>query len=230
LADKSHSLDRRKQVRVRLRASLLITAQTDSVSTYHVVHDPISRRNFRCEDDQRFAMGLMDGKHSLDEIQRAYEEKYRPRRLSLEELEAFAARLLEDGLAENESPLAGRLVLAREKKRRRQQLWRNLSSVLFFRIPLIDPGPALDRFQGRARLLCSYWFLALSLIVWLGALLLLAGNWNEFIARLPGYQEFFSFRFLFYFWLTLGLAKICHELGHALCCKAMGASLARAMR
>ena len=48
----------------------------------------------------------MDGEHTLDEAQKEYEQRFRPERLKLEDLEHFGQQLLTAGLAQNESPRA----------------------------------------------------------------------------------------------------------------------------
>jgi putative peptide zinc metalloprotease protein len=212
----------RKQVRIRIRPNLQFTLHSDSSQAYYVVKDPVSRRYFRFDEGQRFVMGLMDGGHTLADIQKAYELKFRPERLSLEELELFAAHLVETGLAQGESSAADMRVFAQEQDRRRRQRWLAWVNIFCWRIPLVRDDRCLDALVPVARHLLRPWFLGLALLALLSAVALLLGRWSEFLARLPATQEYFSFHFLLYLAITLGLAKTLHELGHALCCKALG--------
>src|SRR5207302_4058860 len=43
-----------------------------------------------------------------------------------------------------------------------------------------------------------------------------------FYAKLPAYQEFFTWNSVMYMWISLGVVKIIHEFGHGLSCKAFG--------
>src|SRR5205814_981392 len=95
-----------------------------------VIKDPVNLRYFHLEGNQRYLIGLMDGRHTLAEIQESYESKYRPERLTLEELEAFAAQLLESGLIQSESPGAGHALYRRAVRQQRQTLWLTLLNVL----------------------------------------------------------------------------------------------------
>src|SRR5579875_3230741 len=97
-------LERRKQLRLRLRRDLIIEAQKYEGRTYHVVKDPVSLRYYRLKDNEFFLLQFLDGKHTLEEAQKAYEVRYRPERVKLEDLEAFAQQLLTAGLAQNDSP------------------------------------------------------------------------------------------------------------------------------
>src|SRR5262245_60656403 len=129
-------LQRRKQVRLRLRPNLVFSQQQGSGRISYVVKDPVNLRYFHLEENQRFLVELMDGQHTLADIQRIYEAKFRPERLTLEELEAFAAHLLECGLVQNEAPHAGQRLYERALDQERRSLLARLLNVLGLRVPL----------------------------------------------------------------------------------------------
>jgi putative peptide zinc metalloprotease protein len=212
----------RNQVRLRLRPNLELSARSEGGQTVHVLKDPVSLRYFRLDERQLFLARLMDGAHSLEEIRDAYERCFRPDRLPAEELEAFAAQLANAGLIVNDSPLAGRLLLARADKERGQALRERLLNILCLRVPLLDPDRLLGRLLPLARPLFSRGAVLLAAALVLTAVGLVATHWQGFLDRLPGYREMLSPKSLLYFWLALGLVKILHELGHGLCCKKFG--------
>ena len=98
-------LERRKQVRICLRGDLNIEPQKYEGRTYYVVKDPVSLRYYRLKDNEHFLLKFLDGHHTLESAQKAYEREYRPERLKLEDLEGFAQQLLTAGLALSESPM-----------------------------------------------------------------------------------------------------------------------------
>ncbi len=215
-------LEGKKSVRVRLRPNLILSKQHQAGQTYFVVKDPISLNYFRLDERQRFLVGMMDGAHTLEEIRKAYQRRYRPHRLSLEELENFTYLLLNSGLVQNESPRAGaRLYQRAEKQRRavRTNAWLNFLNI---KLPLFDPDRLLGALLPYVRFVFSRGFLALTVAVVLSAVAMLVTHWHEFVARLPQLHDLFSVRNLLCLWLVLGIIKILHEFGHGLCCKAMG--------
>jgi putative peptide zinc metalloprotease protein len=245
-------LERRKQVRIRLRGDLEIDPQKFEGRTYFVVKDPVSLRYYRFKEQEQFLLQFMDGERTLDEAQKQYEKRFRPERLTLEDLESFAQQLLTAGLAQNESPKAGKQLFDRRKKRLRKEWLQTLTNILYIKIPVVDPDWLLDwMLGGRSkrpqewkrvyhplymlgwltekctlgvglRPIFSMWFLLLSVGVMLSAVLLVATHFQTFRDRLPSYHEFFSFRTVGYLWLALGIVKIIHEFGHGLSCKAFG--------
>src|SRR5437763_13669105 len=99
-------LERRKLVRLRLRRDLSIAPQKYEGRTYYVVKDPVSLRYYRFKEQEQFLIKLMDGTHTLDDAQKQFEDRFRPERLTLEDLEGCGQQLLNAGLAQNESPNA----------------------------------------------------------------------------------------------------------------------------
>src|SRR5437773_548666 len=209
-------VERRKKVRLRMRRDLAIAPQKYEGRTYYVVKDPVSLRYYRFKEQEHFLIGLMDGSFTLDDAQKAYEKRFRPERLTLEDLEGFAQQLLTAGLAQNESPKAGEQLIERRRKRKRTQLMQTLTNILYIRIPLFDPDKLLGRMVKYFGFFFSIWFFTLACMVMLGAVLLVTTHFDTFRSKLPSYHEFFSFQTVVYLWIALGVVKVIHEFGHGL--------------
>src|SRR5438552_1767968 len=215
-------VERRKKVRLRVRPDLNIAPQRYEGRTYYVVKDPVSLRYYRFKEQEHFLIRLMDGTHNLDDAQKAFETRFRPDRLTLEDLEQFGQQLLTAGLAQNESPQAGKQLYDRRKKRRRSEWMQTLTNILYIKIPLFDPERLLVHMLPYMRWIFSLTFAAVSVAVMLGACLLVLTHFQTFQERLPAYHEFFSFGTVAYLWAALGIVKVIHEFGHGLSCKAFG--------
>src|SRR5437588_6914298 len=218
----ANELERRKQLRIRIRADLGIEAQKYEGRTYYVVKDPVSMRYYRLKDHEHFLVRYMDGKHTLEDAQKAYEMRYRPDRLKLEELEGFAQQLLTAGLAHNESPKAGKQLFDRRKKRRRSEWMQTLTNILYIKLPVFDPDRLLTKMQPYCRFIFTMWFFLLSVGLMVAAASLVGTHFEAFRSKLPNYHEFFSFKTVAYLWIALGLVKGIHEFGHGLSCKRFG--------
>jgi putative peptide zinc metalloprotease protein len=215
-------LERRKLLRIRLRRDLDIEPQKYEGKTYFVVKDPVSLRYYRLKDNEHYLLQFMDGKRTLEDAQKSYEKQYRPDRLKLEDLEGFAQQLLTAGLAQNESPRAGKQLFDRRNKRRRSEWIQTFTNILYIKIPVIDPDRLLTKMLGKLGWIFSLWFFSLSVAVMLAALLLVGTHFETFRSKLPNYHEFFSFKTVVYLWAALGAVKIIHEFGHGLSCKRFG--------
>src|SRR5258707_2481987 len=215
-------LERRKHVKVRMRGDLAIAPQKYEGRTYYVVKDPVSMRYYRFKEQEHFLIGLMDGSLTVDQAQKEYEKRFRPERLTLEDLEGFGQQLLTAGLAQNESPQAGKQLFDRRKKRRRSEWMQTLTNILYIKIPVFDPDRLLNRMLPYMRWIFTTWFMLLSIAVMVAAIVHVATHFETFWDKLPSKNEFFSFGTIGYLWVALALVKIIHEFGHGLSCKAFG--------
>jgi putative peptide zinc metalloprotease protein len=215
-------LERRKRLRIRIRPDLAIENHNYEGRTFYVVKDPVSLRYYRLKDNERFLLQFLDGKHTLEDAQKAYEREYRPERLKLEDLEGFAQQLLTAGLALSESPRAGKQLFERRGKRQRTEWMQTLTNILYIKIPVFDPEWLLKGMLGYLGWIFSLWFFFLSCLFVGGAVLLVATHFDYFWSRVPAYQEFFSLKMAVYLWITLGVVKVIHEFGHGLSCKVFG--------
>jgi putative peptide zinc metalloprotease protein len=218
----SKPVERRKQVRLRLRADLDIKPQKYEGRTHHVVKDPVSLRYYRFNDQEHFVVSLFDGKHTMEEIQKEFEARYRPQRLTHEDLEGFARQLLTAGLVQHESARAAEELLESRRKQRRMQQLATWTNILYIKIPVIDPDRLLNWMLKGTKWIFTRWFFALSVTLMLSALALVVTHFDTFYEKLPYYHEFFAFQTVLYMWLSLGVVKVIHEFGHGLSCKAFG--------
>ncbi len=215
-------LERRKQVRVRLRRDLAIEAQKYEGRTFHVVKDPVSLRYYRLKDNEYYLLQFLDGQHTLEDAQKEYEKHYRPDRLKLEDVESFAQQLINAGLAQNESPCAGKQLYDQRQKRRRSEWMQTLTNILYIKIPVFDPDRLLKRMIRWLGWIFSMWFFAVSVGVMLAAAMLVMTHFETFRSKLPDQNLFFRFKTVVYLWCALGVVKVIHEFGHGLSCKVFG--------
>ena len=137
--------ERRKQVKIRLRPDLVISrrstraAPTTSSRTRSACATTASRsRSTSCSQ-------LMDGKHTLDEAQKAFEERFRPDRLTLEDLEALRPAA-PHGRAGPERVAAGRQAALRAPpaSASRSEWLQTLHQHPLHQDPGLRPGQAAD--------------------------------------------------------------------------------------
>src|SRR5580704_13971345 len=118
----SSDLERRKQVKLRVRPDLSIEPQRYEGRTFYVVKDPVSLRYYRFKEHEHYLLTQFDGRCTMDQAQKNFEKRFRPERLKLEDLEHFAMQLITVGLAQNESPQAGQQLYEHRAKRKRTEL------------------------------------------------------------------------------------------------------------
>jgi putative peptide zinc metalloprotease protein len=214
--------ERRKQVKLRIRADLSITEQRYEGRLCHVVKDPVSLKYYRFNQQEYFVFQRLTGGSTLEEIRKQFEHRFAPDRLTLEDLEGFARQLVTAGLVQHESPNAGRELFAKRKKQRRTKRLATFTNILYIKLPVFDPDRLLGKMIGPLWWIFTHTFLWLSVVLMVSAGLFVLFHYKTFYEKLPAYQEFFAFRTMLYMWIALGIVKVIHEFGHGLSCKAFG--------
>ena len=211
-----------RPVALRMRPDLSVHAHRYSKERYWVVKDPVALAYFHLRDEEHAILRMLDGRTSLAEIKRRFEQAFAPLQMSLDQLQAFLGRLHRSGLVVGDASGQGEQLLKRRGQRRRREMLGAWSNVLAIRFRGVDPEPLLGWLYPRCRWIFSFWFLAACLLLVIGAATLVAVQFDVLWSRLPEFQAFFTARNLIYLALALGLAKVVHELGHGLTCKHFG--------
>lgn len=214
--------DLRRKIKVRMRPDLEIKKQRYGGQTYYIVKDPVALRYYRFREEELFLLQQFDGDNNLDDIRHEFVERFRPQRISVPELEKFAGQLLQAGIATADTPHTGQRLYERYKEKRWQKVKQFFLNILYIKIPVFDPERLLDRMLPYTRFFFTIPFFVCAMAFGLSALLLVLVNWSEFVSKLPSYHEFFTWRNILYFWVTLGAVKVIHEFGHGLSCKRFG--------
>ena len=212
--------ERRKAVRLRVRPDLQISEQRYEGKIFHVVKDPVCLRYYRFNRQEYHVFHLFDGKHTMEDVRKVFEEEFRPHRLEFNDLEHFARQLVTAGLVQHEVGGAGKHLFQRRAKQRRMKRFAAISNIMYWKIPVFDPDRILTWMIGYLWWIFTPAFFFASVTLMLAAAFQVLVHFQTFYDKIPRYQEFFAVNTLLYMWMSLGVVKIIHEFGHGLSCKA----------
>ncbi len=212
-----------EHLEVKLRPDLVVQPQFYEGMTHYVIKDPLALKYFRFKIEEYFLLQQFDGKQTLQEVKKAFERKYRPQTISIEDLTRFVAQLHEAGIILIDSPEQAKVLIRRRKKNRWRKVWAFLANILFIKIPIIDPERLLTRMYPYFRWIFTRTFVTLSVMS------MLAGRhaWSSASGR-PSTTSFPISRASSTggpsasFWVCLAVVKIIHEFGHGLTAKHFG--------
>ncbi|QDU59494.1 Peptidase family M50 [Planctomycetes bacterium Pan216] len=214
--------DLRRKIKVRMRPDLVINQQRYAGQSFFIVKDPVSLKYYRFREEELFLLKQFDGVNTLDDIRHAFVEKFRPQRISVSDLEKFVQQLLQAGIATADTPQVGQRLYERFKKKKRDKIKQLFANILYLKVPIFDPEWLLKKIIP-----WTGWFYSLPAFIVMIGLMLSAGllvlvNWDTFVGKLPSYENFFTWRNLMYFWVTLAVVKVIHEFGHGISCRKFG--------
>lgn len=212
-----------RPIPLRWRADLEVRRQRLAGIAGWSIQDPITRRNFHLRDEEFALVRGLDGRLSIEDVRQRFESEYAPHRLSIERFQVLVSRLHADGLLISDAPGQAKILLEREAKVRRKSWLNRISSILAIRLPGFDPEPVLRRLAPWT----GWWFrptgVAMTFLLIVSALGLLGLRAAEVRERWPEWQEILAPDRLPWLVAALVVAKVCHELAHALACRKFGA-------
>lgn len=211
-----------RSVGLRKRGDLVVTRQLYQGQAWFVVKDPISLHYFRFRPEEYALLDMLDGAVSLDGLKAQFEERFPPRRITLEEAARFVATLHRSGLVIGDRPGQGPQLF----ERRRQRKWKEwvawLSNIMSMRFRGIDPDRLLDWMKPWFGWIFSPAAIVTAMAFALSALVLVLVNFDTFRAKLPEFNQFFAAGNWLYLAIALAVTKVLHEFGHGLSCKYYG--------
>jgi putative peptide zinc metalloprotease protein len=207
---------------LRARADLVTREAGYDGEPYWLLKDPLALEYHRLHPVQYAIFRLLDGERSPEQLQSDALREFPTQRISLHELHSLLADFHAKGLVVSDRPCQAEVLLERAWLSQTRRIWQRVSNLLYIKLPGWDPERILARlfpFTGwlfRPAGVCA----GLSLV--LASWVLVLVEIGEFDRELPAVSQFFGWPNLGWLWLTLGVAKVLHELGHGLACRQMG--------
>jgi len=209
---------------VRRRPDVQVYAQRFQGRPSWVIQDPVSLRYFRLQEEEYLLWQMLDGRHSLRQMQEEFARRFRPRTIRTDEIQRFVGMLHQAGLVLSDRPGQAAELYRQARQQRRWRLAAGATNLLAIRFRGINPDGLLDRLLPYLGWIFSPPAVLAGCLLILTALLSVVVHWDRFVVRLPEFRDFFHLANLPMLMLVLAGMKICHELGHGLVCKRLGGS------
>ena len=181
-----------RPIRLRMRADLDTCRQTYLGRSYWVVKDPLKLKFYRFEEEEFAILRMVDGRASAAEIQHRFARQFAPQRVTLTQIESLVSHLFQHALVVSDAPEQGRQLYQRNRRQRWQEVLASWSNVLSIRFPGFNPDGFLTGLNRCGGWLFSWPAVLVSLLFVAAALLLVAVQFDLFVQRLPGFQQFFA--------------------------------------
>ena len=211
-----------RPVPLKGRADLVVKRINFRGVAHFMIKDAVGLTYHRLRGDQFRVLQMLDGQRHLEAIRDELIREFPALRPTLSDVQQLIADLHQKGLAYGVRPGQAAPRIEQRRKKRRQKTWSVLTNVLSLRLPGWDPDAMLVRMLPGTRWMFHPVTALLASLFVLASWLLLATQFQTFQSRLPAFNQFFGWPNLIFLWLTLAGAKIIHEFGHGLSCKAFG--------
>ncbi|MCB1099031.1 MAG: peptidase M50, partial [Verrucomicrobiae bacterium] len=215
----SESWHRIASQRVELRPTLHIHRQFFRNERWYVISDPLSNQFFRVRAAAyEFIARLGDGR-TVEECWHECLKQFPDSAPGQEEVIQLLARLYQGNLIRSDLPPDSRKLFDRFKKRKDKELRSKLMSILFIRIPLLDP----DSFLKRSLPYLRWAFSPIGAVLWLLVIGLAIKTGVDHSAALMNQgQSVLAPSNLGLLYIGMAFIKLLHEFGHGYMCRRFG--------
>jgi putative peptide zinc metalloprotease protein len=204
----------------RLRSHLEIHRHHYRGELWYVLQDHASGRFQRFTPAAYLLIGLMDGKHSVQELWETGRARLGENAPTQEEVIRLLSQLHAVNALQTDVLPDTAEMLKRFEKQRYGKLKQNLRSPLFMRFSLLDPERILNLFLPLVRPVFG-WFGAIIWLAVVGYGVYLAGlHWPQLTENIT--DRVLAPGNLVILWLTFPFLKAFHEFGHAFAVKVRG--------
>jgi putative peptide zinc metalloprotease protein len=207
---------------LRMRPDLVARKQKWQGREYWTIKDPLALKYFRFEEEEYAILSMLDGQTSSDQIREQFEARFAPQRLTAPQLQQLLALLHRSNLLVSDAVGQGEQLCNRQRQRDRKQLLSTLGNFLAIRFRGFDPDRLLTWLNHYAGWLFTLPAALLAVCLMGSAALLIAAEFDTFVARLPSFQAFFAAQNWLCLACVLCVTKVLHEFGHGLSCKRFG--------
>lgn len=211
-----------RHLSLRLRADLLATRVESETETSWIVKDPLTLEHFQFSAEEYALVDWLREPVTLAELQRLFQREFSPETITPTKIWEFISRLHSAGLLVSDATGQGRELLERRERETSRRLLFSWTGLLGIRFRGIDPDAFLTAIHVRCPWLFSPFAFALAASVVLYAVSLLVGHFDDVRERLPEISALLDWRNVPFLLAAIGIAKVLHELGHALACKHFG--------
>jgi putative peptide zinc metalloprotease protein len=204
----------------RLRSHARIHRHRYRGETWYVLQDPSSDRFHRFSPAAYFVIGLMDGRRTVQELWDVACARLGDDAPTQDEVIQLLSQLHRADVLQSDIPPDVTEMEERRGQRQRRQAVGRLSSVLSWKIPLIDPDRWLRVFVPVMRPFFGWGGFVLWLMMVVPALVLTAVHWQALTENFA--DRVFVAGNLAIIWLVFPIVKAVHELGHAIATRVFG--------
>ena len=207
-----------RDLRPRMRAGVVVRGTWYRGERWHVVGDPVSGRFHRLSGGAYALAGRLDGRRTIHEAWELAAQAAGDDAPTQGEAIAILGQMWASGVVALEATPDVRALLERASKGRRREVASGAMSVLFPRVPLVDPDRFLSWVTPWAGWVFSVpGFIAWAILVGVG-IASVVGSWDRIGAQTDRMLEPASAVWAIAAYV---IAKLLHEIGHGVACKAL---------
>ena len=202
-----------------LRPHLTVRRQVFRGERWYVIQDPINNQFFRLRPAAYDFLARLRLDRTIEEVWQECVERKPDEAPGQEDVIRLLAQLYQANLLHSDMAADSQALFERYRQRREREIQSRFLSIMFARIPLIDPDNFLKRCMPVAKWILSPWGAVLWLLV-VGAGIKVAIDHADALGKAS--NQVLAPDNLVLLYLGFAIIKTIHEFGHAFMCRRFG--------
>ena len=215
----SESWYRVSGLRVSLHPTVKVRKQVFRGETWYVLRDPFNNQYFRLRPEAHDFIARLRPDRTVGEVWEECLDRHPDHAPGQEDVIRLLTQLYFANLLHSQKPADSNKLFERYQRRRQREIQSKLLSIMFIRIPLLDPDNFLKKFLPLFRYLISPFGAMVWLLTVAAAIKLVVDRFEQATNQ---FQGILSPDNLFLMYIGLVLIKTLHEFGHAVICRRFG--------
>lgn len=189
---------------------------------YQVVKDPIALTYFHLRAEQYLVLEALKKEVSIEDLRRMLQREFPFKHVTNAQVQSLLLDLHRKALVLTTRPGQSKVLNERAAENRWNRIRATMLNPMFIKLPGWNPSAVLKLAKPLVGPLFTLPGLCLVTICFLISMASLAYQYETLLLRLPTFHQFFGWPNILFLWLTIGVTKVAHELGHAVACKRFG--------
>ena len=219
---RSNSKSDHRVVSLRARRDLTVIESVFQGERCWVVKDPVRMKYFRIREPEYLVLQMLDRTHSYEKIRQELQWRFPEQTFSTRNVQSLVNSFHKSGLLLSDAPGQSIPLKKEYAQEQKQKLLQLISSIVAIRFPGVDPERFLNWLYPKTKWFFNAKCTIVNFLIVAAAILLVTTNADEFMRRMPEFQQFFGLNNLLFMGGILIVTKSIHELGHGLMCKHFG--------
>jgi putative peptide zinc metalloprotease protein len=206
-------------LKVSLHPTVTVRKQRFRGETWYMLRDPFNNLYFRLRPEAHDFVIRLRSDRTVEEVWKECLERNPDGAPGQEDVIQLLTQLYYANLLHFEMPADSAKLFERYRKRRQREMQSKLLSIMFIRIPLLDPDNLLKRLMPFFRWIISPLGAMIWLTVVVAAVKLVTERFDQVTDQAQGILAPDN---LFLMYVSLVAIKAIHEFGHAIICRRFG--------
>ena len=225
MTSESHLKNENSQISplpLRARRDLRFQKMPIQDGTWQIVKDPLALQYYRLRQDELRTLELLDGTRSIDEVLARLRIEFPSIQTSCRDLQLLITDLSRKGLIRSTRTGRAQQILEENSNHIRKRFLAAVLNPFIIKLPGWDQQPILKKLYPLVRWMFQPWAVCLTLMLILVSWLQFAVRFDSIHSQMPALSSFLAWPGILLLWVTLGAAKVVHEIAHGLACHHFG--------